>query len=207
MNPIFKLSSGSWATLSVMSPETVLTGLVCSNDRELSHAVARLMHASGFEVLGIPETVADAISAVARALPSAVVIDASVLGARGLAVLSDVLDAAPTCSVVVVSPFSALAQPAVAAGAAALVDPSDLRPLRTFLDETRVAAHAGYACTCCGTVSTSTPVVFDFDTPPPPPAVGTGGSIGPPGSSSPREPEPGTEPESGRGDHTGLEGS
>lgn len=133
----------------VSSPPPDVTGLVCTDDEHLGPAIALLMHTSGVPVFGIARTVDDVLRVVRGAEPHVMVVDITALGARGLRALPALLDAAPGSFLAVVSPFPALAEEALAAGASVVVDRSDLRPLRRVFSTVRTEVHEGYACTCC----------------------------------------------------------
>lgn len=142
------------------APAPTITGLVCTDDTALGNAVALLMHASGLQAR-VVQMVQEGIQEARRGQPEAVVIDAAVLGVAGVPALFAFLEAAPRCTLALVSPFLALTDAALAAGATAVVDPSDLRPLLPLLASTRVSAHEGYACTCCNVAPSQTAVVLD----------------------------------------------
>lgn len=128
-----------------------LAGMIWSLDSELRDTVARLLSVGGFRIIGMVESASEAIaSATTQEVgPDVLVADIAALGITGLPALTAVRDAVPNCKLIVVSPFSGLADAAMEAGAAIVVAPSDLRPLLLFLAELLSEAHAGYPCPCC----------------------------------------------------------
>lgn len=132
-----------------------LRAVVCTDDEVLGRAVALLLHASGLEVVGIADTPDRVVEAARGRRLDVIVGDIAALGVRGLAGLTMLRECAPGCAVALVSPFPSLAEAALEAGASAVVNRDDLRPLLDVLSALRARAHAGFACTCCGPAETT----------------------------------------------------
>jgi len=141
----------------MLAPAPAVTGLVCAHDVAVGRAATLLMHASGLHVLDAASVIDDALSLAVSSPLGIVVLDAAALGMRGIGVLPGFVEANPACRIVLISAFPSLARHAIAAGAAAVVPTSDLRPLIPLLTQTLAAGHAGHACTCCNPTTEATP--------------------------------------------------
>lgn len=129
--------------------EGELRALACEADARLGRALTILLQGCGFGAVTAVRHPEDVLPVASRVHPHAVVLNLAMSGTMGLRLIPALLEAAPGSALVVVSPFPALHLPALAAGAHEVVDPSDLRPLRRFLE----AEHdrPGLGCLCCPT--------------------------------------------------------
>lgn len=105
---------------------------VFEGDYPTSRAVQAILEARGFEVVAFSERPVDIVSTVKSVRAQLVVLELAMAGARGLQLVRDIAEGAPGCAVVLLSPFDALREPALAAGAYDLVG-SDLRRLAACL--------------------------------------------------------------------------
>jgi len=124
-----------------------LTGLLCEDDPLIRRAVLVVMSRCGFESVSVVGTGREAVEFAGRTPPQVAVVDLALAGARGLGVVADIVRAAPRCNVVVVSPFAALGASALAAGAFAVCQLTDLRELQLCLQH--ALAHAAASCDAC----------------------------------------------------------
>ncbi len=106
---------------------------VFEGDYPTSRAVQAVLEGHGFTVVSFSERPADVASTVASLHAEVVVLELAMAGASGLQVVRDVTDRAPGCAVILLSPFDALRDPAVAAGAYALIG-TDLDGLDACLE-------------------------------------------------------------------------
>ncbi len=127
-----------------------MVAVICEDDPRLATALAdTVTHLYGLKVAAAVASAAEAISAVAVARPTLVVIDLALAGDLGLGVIAALHEAAPACAVVVVVPpaFVELQPEAVASGAMTLVDSSDLRGLQCCIEH--LSGVHGEACPSC----------------------------------------------------------
>lgn len=128
-----------------------MAAVVCEDDAVVAAALVDTLNGLfGFDVVARVDSGDDALAAVARAKPDIVVVDLALAGDRGLRIVTDLRKAAPDCAVVVVVPyrFGGLRASAEEAGAMALMELSDLRPLRPCLERIHIRAHAE-SCPSC----------------------------------------------------------
>ena len=116
-----------------------LRGLVFDDDADTRRAVTAILSRSGFDVVGVVSSPAEALAA-AGGLPDVVVLDLALSGTRGLGILGALHAVAPACELVVLSPFVALREAALDAGACDFIDKRDMRQLERCLR--RVAEQA-----------------------------------------------------------------
>lgn len=94
---------------------------VFEGDYPTSRAVQAMVERRGYSVVSFEERPVDVASAVKSLGADLVVLELAMVGALGLHVVRDVVDAVPGCTVILLSPFETLREPAVAAGAFELV--------------------------------------------------------------------------------------
>ena len=109
-----------------------LQGLVYDDDPDTRRAVVAILARCGFQVAGYVASPADALVA-ATANPDVIVLDLALSGSRGLGILAALRAVAPGCALVVLSPFGALRQAALEAGACDFIDKRDMRQLEGCL--------------------------------------------------------------------------
>lgn len=134
-----------------MTSGATLTAVVCEDDAVVAAALVDTVDGMfGFEVVARVDSGDDALAAVARVKPDIVVLDLAVAGDSGLRIVADLRRAAAACAVVVVVPyrFGGLRASAEEAGAMALMELTDLRPLRACLERIHISAHAE-SCPSC----------------------------------------------------------
>ena len=127
--------------------------MICEDDTAVASALVDTLNGLyGFDVLASVESAADAVTATEQAQPDIVVVDLSLSAEAGLRIVASLQRAAPDCAVVVVvpPPFGRLRASAERAGAMALVELTDLRPLRHCLEQLHTRSHAE-PCPCCPT--------------------------------------------------------
>ncbi len=141
--------------------------LMCEDDTVIASALVDTANGQfGFAVVAPVRSGAEAVEASSRIQPDLVVIDIALLGEVGLRIIPVLVGAVPGRAVVVVAqaPFERLRGPAIAAGAMALVELSDLRQLRPCLRRVAAAVNDPLACsglTPVGARSTATRVNLD----------------------------------------------
>lgn len=106
---------------------------VFEGDYATSRAVQAILEERGFDVVSFAERPADLVSTLTSLSAEVVVLELALAGVSGLNVVRDVIEALPACVVILLSHFEALREPAIAAGASALVGP-DLAGLGASLD-------------------------------------------------------------------------
>ena len=147
----------------VRTPGT-LTAVICEDDTAVASALVDTLNGLyGFDVVASVESAADAVTATEQAQPDIVVVDLSLSAEAGLRIVTSLQRAAPDCAVVVVvpPPFGRLRASAERAGAMALVELTDLRPLRHCLEQLHTRSHVE-PCPCCPTrLSASTASTAD----------------------------------------------
>lgn len=117
-----------------------MSGLLLCGDATVRHStLAQVLTEAGFEEPAVVARWADAVEQVAITSVDVVVVDLALVGALGLRVVTVMKAVAPACEVIIVSPLPHIDADALAAGAAAVVHPSDLRPLRVALRRLTVA--------------------------------------------------------------------
>lgn len=95
----------------------------------LTHAVV----AAGYEVTSVVGRWPELLATVVESDADAVVLDLAMAGRSGLRLIAAVRALAPRCRIVVISELRAIDLASIEAGAAAVVDPADLRALTAAL--------------------------------------------------------------------------
>lgn len=137
----------------------VLAAVVCEDDTVMEAALIDTLNGLyAFDVVAAVTSGDEAVAAVARTQPNVVVLDLALAGEAGLRIVPALREAAPACAVVVLvpSPFGRLRASAEEAGAMALVELEDLRPLRRCLEQVHLRAHAESCPSCPAARPTST---------------------------------------------------
>jgi DNA-binding response OmpR family regulator len=116
-------SSGS------LAPRLVL----CEDDPVMQRWCLRLAADAGVEVLGVTSRWADALEMVVEHEADALLVDIATVGRLGVRLIRAVRRLAPTCEVLVLSPFRSIDLAAAEAGASTIADPSDPRPFAVAL--------------------------------------------------------------------------
>ncbi|WP_052664238.1 response regulator [Nitriliruptor alkaliphilus] len=96
-------------------------------------ALAKAAAAAGYEVSAVVDRWVELLVAVVEEDPDAVVLELAMAGRSGLRLISALHALAPRCRIVVLSDLRAIDLPALEAGASAVVDSADLRPLTAAL--------------------------------------------------------------------------
>lgn len=96
-------------------------------------ALVRAVAAAGFEVSAVTDRWVELLVAVVEEDPDAVILELAMAGRSGLRLIAALHALAPRCRIVVLSELRAIDLPALEAGASAVVDSSDLRPLTAAL--------------------------------------------------------------------------
>ena len=94
---------------------------VFEGDYPTSRAVQAMVRGRGYSVVSFEERPVDVAATVKSLGADLVVLELAMVGALGLHVVRDVVEAVPGCTVILLSPFETLREPAVAAGAFELV--------------------------------------------------------------------------------------
>jgi len=137
-----------------------LRAVICEDDQVVREALIDTINGLyGVEIRATLTTGAETVAAAAGARPDLVVVDLALTGTWGLRIVPRLIEVAPNAMVValVPAPFGSLRGEAEAAGAAALVELSDLRPLRRCLERLHTTAHADLHCPCCPATGASGP--------------------------------------------------
>lgn len=100
-----------------------LVAAVFEGHHPTSRAVQAILEAHGYAVTSFSERPADVVSTVQSVGPDVIVLELAMAGVTGLLVVGDLAVSAPGCAVILLSPFEALREPALRAGAWALVGP------------------------------------------------------------------------------------
>lgn len=129
-----------------------LGAVICEDDPVVGAALVDTINGLyGIEILATLTSGAETVAAAAGARPDLVVVDLALAAGWGLRIVPRLLAVAPGSIVVVVVPFpfATLRGAALEAGAAALIELSDLRPLRASLDHLHATVHTSAGCPCC----------------------------------------------------------
>ena len=135
-----------------------LGAVICEDDPEVRAALVDTINGMyGVEIRATLTSGNETIAAAAGARPDLVVVDLALAGVWGLRIVSRLIEVAPTTMVVAVVPvpFGSLRADAEEAGATALIELSDLRPLRGCLEQLHNRLHADSRCPCCPSPSGS----------------------------------------------------
>ncbi len=135
-----------------------LGAVICEDDPVVAAALVDTINGLyGIEVLATLTSGDETIAAAAGARPDLVVVDLALAVPWGLGIVPRLIEVAPGAIVVVLvpEPFGGLRGAAVDAGAAALVELSDLRPLRACLERLHARVHAPVGCPCCAATGPS----------------------------------------------------
>jgi DNA-binding response OmpR family regulator len=117
--------------------EAALTAVVIDDQTSSFDAIRAVLDDAGFLVVVRASTFSDGAVLTAAMQPDVAVLDLALTGLEGLGALHVLHTAAPTCATIVLSPFESLEPAAQSLGAAALVDPHDLRALGDAADAIR----------------------------------------------------------------------
>src|SRR4051812_33758770 len=113
--------------------EAAMTAVVCDDEPAKRRAVAEILVQAGCDIVVQTATLADLQRVVAATTSTIIVLDLAMTGMAGLEVVRELHASCDECAIVVLSPFTALRQDAIAAGARGLVDVRDLRELKCLL--------------------------------------------------------------------------
>jgi DNA-binding NarL/FixJ family response regulator len=102
-------------------------------------ALGRAIADADLEVTSVASRWPELLTAVVETSPDAVVIDLAMAGRAGVRLISAVRALVPDCRIAVLSDLRAAPLIALEAGATAVVDPSDLRPLTAALRDDSVS--------------------------------------------------------------------
>jgi CheY-like chemotaxis protein len=110
-----------------------MTAVVCDDEPAKRHAVAETLVRAGCELVVQTSSLVELRRVVADTWPSIIVLDLALAGMSGLEVVRELHASCDTCAIVVLTPFTVLREPAIAAGARGLIDANDLRDLECLL--------------------------------------------------------------------------
>jgi DNA-binding NtrC family response regulator len=118
-------------------PPTAL--LLCGDATVPCAVLERTVGDAGFEVVSSVRHWAEAVERVADLAVDVVIVDLAQTGSVGVRVIPVLRSAAPSCQVIAVSPLKEIDLAVLEAGAAEVVQPTDLRPLTAALERIAVA--------------------------------------------------------------------
>jgi ActR/RegA family two-component response regulator len=127
---MFSPSSGPGVIVATVPPTAPLQAVVYDGDASSRRAAAVIVERSGMEVIYDGGGADDIVDHVRALRPDLIVLELALAGTCGLGIVPALLAAAPGSAVVLLSPFAALRDAALGAGACDLVDGDDLRELR-----------------------------------------------------------------------------
>jgi DNA-binding NarL/FixJ family response regulator len=107
--------------------------VLCEDDAVMQRWCLRLAADAGVEVVGATSRWAEALELVVDHEADAVLIDIATVGRLGIRLIRAVRRLAPGCEILVLSPFRGVDLAAIEAGAGAIADPSDPRPVAAAL--------------------------------------------------------------------------
>lgn len=128
-----------------MEPTGAAHGLVCEDEPGLAFALRAILHRCGVDTVTVAASGTEALSAAVDAGPHIVVVDIALSGVLGVRLVSELRSLAPVAIIVVLSPFAALRQAVVAAGATEVIDIADIPLVETCLQHL-LAHHLGCSC-------------------------------------------------------------
>jgi DNA-binding NarL/FixJ family response regulator len=123
-----------------VQPHTAPRMVLCEDDPVMQRWCMRLAADAGVEVVGMTSRWADALELVVEREADVALIDIATVGRLGIRLIRAVRRLAPSCEVVVLSPFRSLDLVALEAGATVVADPSDPRPVAVALKRLAAAA-------------------------------------------------------------------
>ena len=109
--------------------------LVCDGDDSSRERLVETAIGAGFGQVTQTRRGIEAVEHAAATQPSVAIVDLASTGHLGLRVIGAIRSVAPSCLVVLITPFPDLVEPAVAAGAHAVIEQHDLRPLHALLSD------------------------------------------------------------------------
>jgi DNA-binding NarL/FixJ family response regulator len=115
------------------APHLVPRLVLCEDDPVMQRWCLRLATDAGVEVVGTTSRWAQALELVVDQEADALLVDIATVGRLGVRLIRAVRRLAPACEVFVLSPFRSIDAAALEAGATAIADPSDPRPVATAL--------------------------------------------------------------------------
>ena len=126
-----------------MTTDAALHAIVYDDDVSTRRAAAVIVERSGADLLDVTGDVGDVVEHVRPRLPDLIVLELALAGALGLGIVPALLAAVPGTAVILLSPFGALREAALGAGAYDLVDGDDLRELRRCVRRLVAERRAG----------------------------------------------------------------
>jgi DNA-binding NarL/FixJ family response regulator len=114
-------------------PHTSPRLVLCEDDPVMQRWCMRLADDAGVELVGTTSRWADALELVVESEADAILIDIATVGRLGIRLIRALRRLAPSCEVLVLSPFRSIDLAALEAGASAIADPSDPRPVAVAL--------------------------------------------------------------------------
>ena len=105
--------------------------LICDDDAGFAGMIRRVLSSDGWNVVGVVSMAVDAIDFARVVHPDAVIMDISLAGMSGIEAIPALQEAG--CAVVLCSAFSSSAGATARAGAAAIVDKSEIYTLPDVL--------------------------------------------------------------------------
>jgi DNA-binding NarL/FixJ family response regulator len=117
--------------------------LLCGDATVPCAVVERTARDAGFEVVGTVRHWTEAVERAADLAVDVVIVDLALTGSVGVRVIPVLRSAAPSCDVIALSPLKEIDLALLEAGAAEVVQATDLRPLAAAL--LRIAAQRAQA--------------------------------------------------------------
>lgn len=127
---MFRPSSGLSVTVALVPSYPSLHAVVYDGDPSSRRAATVIVERSGIEIVDVGVGRTDILERVRELRPELIILEFALAGAMGLGIVPALAGAVPGTAVVLLSPFSGLREPALAAGAYDFVDDRDLRDLR-----------------------------------------------------------------------------
>jgi DNA-binding NtrC family response regulator len=122
-----------------LHPPTAL--LLCGDATVPCAVLEHTVEDAGFEVVSSVRHWTEAVERAADLAVDVVIVDLAQTGSVGVRVIPVLRSAAPSCEVIAVSPLKEIDLAVLEAGAAEVVQPTDLRPLTAALERIAVARH------------------------------------------------------------------
>ena len=105
------------------------TAVVCDDDYAARQVAAFELRDAGYDVVAEVALATDLLAVVGALRPALVVVDVSLMGMTGIEAIPDIRRLSPASSVVVFSAFDSAREAALAAGADAVVDKTEVEDL------------------------------------------------------------------------------
>jgi DNA-binding NarL/FixJ family response regulator len=114
------------------------TAIVVSNQLSSYETARGVLEDASFEIVGVAASLTDGMELVRHHQPDIAVLDLALAGLTGLAAVHAFHQAAPSCTLLVLTTHDELAGAVVFAGALAVIDPRDPQQLDSAVRNLRV---------------------------------------------------------------------